>query len=602
LNVQRKRLVHRIFVCVLLAASTLFFPPLGLPARHGVPLAPLPAPTERPSFGLNSHLATRYPDPQTMAVPAQIVADMGVGWVREDFHWHRVQPNPVGFDWTFTDAAMRALLQRNVQILGVLGPSVGWATAQRGDPDNDVSYYPPDPQAFAEYARAVVRRYHRYIHHWEVWNEPDHNHFWQPRADPAAYTQLLKLAAAAIREEDPDAKILVGGTNPFDTSFLRTVAANGAWNSFDIIAIHPYVDPWTPEDGNLLAVTDGVRTVAGEYGAKPIWATEVGWASGRSDRDLLGRSDEQTQASFLVRALLLLWNAGVERSFWYTLKDDPGNPYGLFAYGAGRSDFSRPKPAFYAFRTLNAETRDTSFVSFRSLFQQRTLLAFEGGGRWLRPSQPNGSIGPSNEQAHGGPGSLRIDYRFSNPTNDYVAFERADPLPVGGTPYALGLWVYGDGSGHTLRLWVRDAEGEVFQYGLGTVGGAGWLFRSAPLGGLIDPGNIVQGGGNKRVDYPVSVSAIILDDAPDAAIGGGSIYIDDLSAIDGREAYDMRLRRGDAALDILWSPPSTPVAIGTLAPNARVVQRDGPAQTQEAQTGRLRFDVGPAPMYVWHRR
>ncbi|MBC8078042.1 MAG: hypothetical protein H7Y32_18330, partial [Chloroflexales bacterium] len=271
-------------------------------------------------------------------------------------------------------------------------------------------------------------------------------------------------------------------------------------------------------------------------------------------------------------------------------------------YGAGRSDFSRPKPAYYAFRTLNSETRDASFVSFRSLFRQRDLLSFEQGSRWLRPSQPNGSIGPSSEQAHGGAASLRIDYRFTTASNDYIAFERAESLPISGTPYALGLWIYGDGSGHTLRIWVRDAEGEVFQYGLGTVGGAGWLFRSVPLGGLIEPGNIVEGGGNKRVDYPVRFAALILDDAPDSATGGGSVYVDDLTAIDGREAYDMRLRRGDAALDILWSPPSTPLAISTISPSARVVQRDGPAQTQESQGGRLRFDVGPAPLYVWHRR
>ena len=127
-----------------------------------------------------------------------------------------------------------------------------------------------------------------------------------------------------------------------------------------------------------------------------------------------------------------------------------------------------------------------------------------------------------------------------------MAFERTEGLPIGGTPYALGMWVYGDGSGHTLRVWVRDAEGEVFQYGLGTVGGAGWLFRTVPLGGLIDPGNIVRCGGNKRVDYPISVDALILDDAPDSAIGGGTIYVDDLTAIDGREAYSMRLSRGDA--------------------------------------------------------
>ena len=43
---------------------------------------------------------------------------------------------------------------------------------------------------------------------------------------------------------------------------------------------------------------------------------------------------EQGQANLLVRAMLLLWRSGVERIFWYTLKDDPNNPYGLVAEGS----------------------------------------------------------------------------------------------------------------------------------------------------------------------------------------------------------------------------------------------------------------------------
>jgi hypothetical protein len=362
------------------------------------------------------------------------------------------------------------------------------------------------------------------------------------------------------------------------------------------------VDPWAPEDGNLTAVTDPVRAVAGQYGAKPIWATEVGWSSGRGDRDNVGRNDEQAQANYLVRAMLLLWQAGVEHSFWYTLKDDPGNPYGLFAYGTGRADFSRPKPAFAAFRTLNQQTRAANFVSLRSLFDQRTLLDFEAPRRWLRSSQPNGSIGPTNEQAHSGGTAVRLDYRFTTAQNDYVVFELAEPVPVAGRPYALGLWVYGDSSGHTLRVWVRDAQGEVLQYGLGSVGDAGWQFRSVPLAGTGEPPTLVTADGNGRPDFPISVVAVILDDQPDSVIGNGTIYLDDLSAIDGREAYDLRLARGEESLDILWSPPGTPVAIGTQSATARVVSRDGASQNQLADGGRLRFTLGPAPIYVWHRR
>jgi len=50
------------------------------------------------AIGINSHLATRYPDAATMPIPATIIADLGVEWVREDIHWHRIQPNPETWD------------------------------------------------------------------------------------------------------------------------------------------------------------------------------------------------------------------------------------------------------------------------------------------------------------------------------------------------------------------------------------------------------------------------------------------------------------------------------------------------------------------------
>lgn len=592
----------RALISLLLVFTSICFPQQQ-PAGQQVPTrALLDTPIGTPSFGLNSHLLSRYPDPTSMNVPAQLVADLGVEWVREDFHWHRVQPTPMTYDWTFSDAAMRALLQRNINVLGVLGPSVGWATPQRDDPDYDVSFYPPEPRLFAEYTRAVVHRYKRYVKYWEIWNEPDLAYFWRGGPDANAYAQLLILTAQTIRSVDPDAKILIGGFNPFDTTFLSQVAAAGAWNSFDILAIHPYVNPWGPEDGNLMAAADGVRLVASRYGDKPIWATEVGWASGPSDRDPAGLTDPQAQANYLVRSMLLLWQAGIEKTFWYTLKDDPGNPYGLFELGSGRTDFSRPKPAYRAFQTLNRALKDTTFVGKGSLFRQETLLDFESFGAWKRTSQPNGTLEPTTIQVYHGQTAARIDYSFANPYNDYVVFERDTPVAIPGKPYGIGVWVYGDGSGNTLRIWLQDAEGEVLQYSLGTVGGAGWHFRSTPIGGLVEPGNIVTPGGNGRIDFPVRFSAVVLDDTPDSFSGSGSIMLDDLTVLQGREAYDLRLQRGSAALDVLWSPPGTLVAIPTRSTSAQQIARDGEERTITTTDSRLRIDIGPAPMYIWHSR
>lgn len=572
-----------------------------LPATELAAAAPV-SPAGAPAFGLNSHLATRYPDPSSMDVPAGLVSELGVGWVREDFHWHRVQPRPDAWDWTFTDAAMRALLSREIEVLGVLGPSVGWATSYSGDTPNDVSYYAPDPVAFGEYVRGVVTRYRRYIHHWELWNEPDHPYFWRPQPDPAAYTQLLLRAAAVIREVDPEAQILIGGVNPFDTTFLRSVAEYGGWAGFDILAIHPYVNPYGPEEGNLAAAAEGVRALGAQYGVKPLWATEVGWASGPSDRDAVGRADEQSQASYLVRAMLTLWGAGVEKIFWYSFKDDPGNPYGLIGLGNGRTDYAPRKPAFAALRTLNQQIAGSNFVMQRDLFSRQTLVEFEDVRGWRRVSQPNGTLRATTSRAHGGASSAELAYNFSTRQNDYLAFEREQPLALEGRPHAIGAWVYGDGSTHGVKVWLRDADGEVLQFVLGPAGAPGWHFVSTPIGNEVEPGNVIVPGGNRRLDFPASLQAIVLDDLVDEFVGAGTIWIDDLGVISGHEVYDLRLERNGEALDILWSPPGARVNLATQAPSGRLVGRNGEETTLTAQRGQLKVNLGPAPVYLWHRR
>ncbi|MEP7190440.1 MAG: glycosyl hydrolase, partial [Roseiflexaceae bacterium] len=520
----------------------------------------------------------------------------------EDIHWYRVEPWLGNYDWSYTDAAMRALLQRGINVVGVLGHPPGWATPYSGDDANGFSFYPPDPDRFAAYAYAVVNRYGRYVHHWEVWNEPDNPLFWKPAPDPKAYATLLIQASAAIHRAAPDAKVLIGGVNPFSTAFLKQVADAGAWGSFDILAIHPYVDPVTPEAGNLVAAADGVRALATQLGKKPLWVTEVGWASGPSDHDPAGTSTEQTQANLLTRAMLLLWRAGVERSFWYTLKDDPGNPYGLIAAGSGYTDFTHPKPAFYAFRTLSHQLAGAEFVGMRDLFTRTSVLDFETFGAWRRGDQPNGTLTASSAQTHSGHTAAQLNYSFPSSDNDYVTFRRDRAAAIPGAPYALGLWVYGDGSGHTIKVWLRDAAGEVLQFALGTVGPRGWRLIQAPIGGTVGSWNRITKNGNGRLDFPARLDSIVLDDGDDRFVGEGTILLDDLIAISGPEAYDLQLQQGTTAIDVLWSPESLPAAITSASPSANITDRDGTERKVAVQDGKITLDLGPAPVYVRHRR
>ena len=569
---------------------------------HPAPAASerLPTQLSNAPFGLNTHLATRYTELEHMDVPASLVAQTGASWVREDIQWWRVQPTPDTWDWSYTDAAFRALLQHNINIVAVLGHPPGWATPDATDSATDVSFAAPDIERFAVFANAAVQRYGHYINHWEIWNEPDNPLFWKPAPDANAYAALLKRASIAIHGVAPDAQVLLGGINPFNIAFLRQVAQAGAWGSFDILAIHPYIDPATPEEGNLLAAADGVRALAAQLGPKPIWVTEVGWASGPGDHDAVGMLNEQGQAQMLVRGLLLLWRAGIERIFWYTLKDDQNNPYGLIALGNGRADYSRLKPAYYAFQTLVRQTNGAEFMALNDLFTRTTVLDFETFGAWRRGDQPNGMLTPTSTQTHSGRTGARLDYTFPSRGNDYVVFLRDRPAFIPGAPYALGVWVYGDGSGHQLKLWLQDATGELLQFTLGTIGPPGWRLLEAPISGIVPVWNRINTAGDGKVQFPARIAALVLDDGDDQFIGSGSIVLDDIIALSGPEAYDFQLRQNNTTIDILWAPQGQRAAIRTQAEQAAVIAIDGSLSTASATDGKLTFSLGPSPIYVRH--
>jgi hypothetical protein len=231
------------------------------------------------------------------------------------------------------------------------------------------------------------------------------------------------------------------------------------------------------------------------------------------------------------------------------------------------------------------------------LGQQQILFDFEQPARWKRGNQANGTLEPSGEQRHGGNLAARLAYRFPSRGNDYVVFTAQPPQPIPGAPGQIGLWVYGDGSGHALKLWLKDAQGETLQFRLGFVGAPGWSFLSTPLGGQVESYNRISGRGNGRVDFPISLAAIVLDDEPDAAVGEGAIFLDDLSATSGPEAYSARFTQGDRQIQVLWAPAGGQVNIAGSG-NATLVDRNGASSLRTFSAGRLTLDLGPSPVYL----
>ncbi|MBN1874986.1 MAG: protein kinase [Anaerolineae bacterium] len=155
------------------------------------------------------------------------------------------------------------------------------------------------------------------------------------------------------------------------------------------------------------------------------------------------------------------------------------------------------------------------------------LINFEAMENWQRGDQPNGELVQTQEQVKSGSYAAKLIYNFPATQDDYVVFLKT--YGVSGQPNMLGAWVYGDGSGHFLNLWVKDTHGEVWSVHLGQVGAGGWRQMSGVLApGQNWPSGHISGPDNGIVDYPVSFYALVLD-RPERGNLSGQIYIDDIS-------------------------------------------------------------------------
>jgi hypothetical protein len=568
-----------------------------LPAGVG-PAADAGAQAVSSPFGVNSHVATRYGIYQRQHVPLDVIASHNVSWVREEFRWDVIQPAPNRWDWGFSDEMVDKARQRGLNILGLLVYSVGWASPGAGAGSNQPAWtMPANLDAYRTYVTTVVGRYRGKVRAWEVWNEPNHGYFWRPAPNPAEYAALLRVAASAIRAADPGAKVVIGGVSGADIAFLEAAVAAAGWDSFDILAAHPYVAPKSPERGRLVSgeIAKLQAFVARHGGGKPIWLTEIGWPT--STPGHWGVGDPAVQANYLVRGMVMAAaSPGVERVFWYNWRndgDDPASDENNF--GLVYRDWRTPKPAATALRTLTQRLDNAVFAQQLELLAgTRTVLNdFEGDQAWHAWGDGAwGSVERSGEQRHGGAASGKVRYGFTNGAKAYVDLQNIRQAP--GQPRRLGLWVHGDSSGHLLWATFRDAHDEFFRVYLGALG-AGWQRYEAEFD------SFEYSDGDGIIQYPVRFQSLIVDNEPDGTTGEGTIYIDDLYVEDGPALYGYRFERAGRHIDVLWTAGGgAAISLPTTSASATVTNRDGQSRTVAAVAGGLPLALGEAPVFVEH--
>ncbi len=276
----------------------------------------------------------------------QMIADARIGWVRQQFSWAEIEPQPGVFwdykydksSWEKFDRIVDMAEEYGLEIIARVDRPPEWARPAGSTPQAS----PSDPSTYAEFIYQFVQHYKGRIHYLQIWNEPNLHTEWREGApvDARAYVRLLQLAYERAKEADPNIRILCAplAVNTADDphrlfvselTYLEEVYKAGGGAYFDIMSANAYGfnDPpdAPPDPGRLnFRRVELLRLVMEKYGDmdKPIWFNEYGWnAVPPTVQDTRwGRVTEEQQALYTVQGIRYArehWPWAGVISIWY---------------------------------------------------------------------------------------------------------------------------------------------------------------------------------------------------------------------------------------------------------------------------------------------
>jgi MYXO-CTERM domain-containing protein len=290
--------------------------------------------------GLNVH--------QSADVGLDVTKDLRGVWVRMDFNWYNAEPSQGAIDFSLYDQIVDNALGRGLKVLAVIGYTPAWASSGNGDGAdtlNDV----PVPGTYGAFVSAAAQHFQGRVTHWELWNEPNLDTFFE--GTPQQYVDLVLVPGAnAIHAVCPDCVVVAPGLATVGGEWdvwMQTVFTQAA-DKVDIVSGHVYArfpqdDPSAGqsdpsfysklEDHRVKKIGDTVvyedplslRECMVRYGvaSKPFWLTETGAEAAYGDSAAMLR-----QARYVRHVL----EAMLTRPWWtttifYEAFDEPSSGY-----------------------------------------------------------------------------------------------------------------------------------------------------------------------------------------------------------------------------------------------------------------------------------
>ena len=390
-----RKLILTLSVGVILLASCVA--PSVAPAPEQAAPTPTPTPTPTPA-----------PTPTLATIPQEILAShfgivgvmqdmdgiskLGIRWERSPipFIWGMVEPQKGEYVWREVDGCVQRRQDYNFAILPIIQPFAEWDQANWGLAPADTGPMlnekflgrsrrkPYDMDAYRRFVFALVERYDgdgiddmpglKYpIKYWESCNEPSlqSGFYTSFRGSSEDYLEVLKATYQAVKEADPEAKVLHAGMAGKEPpmvslfSFWEPIFEKGS-QYFDIANIHTFgarAELVAPEFKKFL-LKHGID--------KPIWVTEAAEFVTRY-------ASLEEHGQVFVKSYVICFACGVERFFYNRFRAG----FMSLPYDAALIDENgERRPAYYGLKTL-IEKLD-KFTSAEKLAEGQYRFMVEG--------------------------------------------------------------------------------------------------------------------------------------------------------------------------------------------------------------------------------
>ena len=306
-------------------------------------------------------------------------AALGIGTIRQNFDWARIERAPGRYDFSAYDGFVAAAAGHGIRVLPILfNPPPFHA----GLPVSRPTYPPKSNESMAGFAVALVNRYgpggslwrelpgvpKLPIRSWQIWNEPLLPVYWGNRPNAKAYVRMLRVVGRAIKRADRRAEIVTAGLPPSKLAgairlerFIKQIYKARGKRYFDTLAINSYARN-RRELATLLRSVRRIMRRAHDRKAK-LWITELGWGdSGPRHRFVVGALGQAHRISSCLSTIRKLRRRlrlrGVVYFSWRDARPYPPEYKDMWGLHTGLLDINgRPKPAFGALKAAVARLR-----------------------------------------------------------------------------------------------------------------------------------------------------------------------------------------------------------------------------------------------------